>query len=225
MLCGLIGKAMSGKDLFGKMLAESLYEKTGNVYMLMAFAKNLKERVQKDFDLSYDQLWGDQKEVEDKRFLKEKIVPKFAGEQSMGAGVDITCGTIREPLRVYWTPREILQEYGVFFRTISTGFWADSLFNLIEDKEYENVIITDVRFPNEMVGIIERGGINIEILREVAGSKINAEHISENALGDCDKPDFCIDNNGSLDELKNVANDTAMAISAMNKLKETMTNG
>ena len=205
MICGILGRAMSGKNSFGEMLAESLYDSTGNVYILMAFAKNLKERVQKDFDLSYDQLWGDQKEVEDKRYKRWY--------------------QDRDDFK-YWTPREILQEYGVFFRTISSGFWVDSLFNLIEEKEYENVIITDVRFPNEIEGIVKRGGINIEILREVAGSKINAEHISENALGEYkDLVDFYINNNGTFDDLKDAANDAVMAISAMKKTKEIMTNG
>ncbi len=112
MILGISGHARAGKDTFGQMLAEELYKKTGNVFILMAFAKELKDKVQKDFDLSYEQLWGDQKETPDKRFLREEMVPEFAGSGDMGAGIGIKCGTIREPLNIYWTSREILQEYG-----------------------------------------------------------------------------------------------------------------
>ena len=61
---------MSGKDTFAVMLAEELYNVLKSKFILMAFAKDLKDKVQQDFDLHYDQLWGDDKEVEDKRYTK-----------------------------------------------------------------------------------------------------------------------------------------------------------
>lgn len=193
MILGISGKAMAGKDTFGGMLAESLYKKTGNVYTLMAFAKSLKEKVQKDFDLSWDQLWGDQKEIEDKRYKKWYHD--------------------RDGFK-HWTPREILQEYGTFFRSIDGDFWVKELFRTIDEKEYKNVIITDVRFPNEMEIVSERGGLNLVVLRDSAGSKINAEHISETAL-DNYSADIKIDNNGSLEALRKIADDTVKIVEAM----------
>ncbi len=202
-IIGLLGRAMSGKDTFGKMLAESLYEHTGNVYTLMAFANSLKEKVQKDFDLSWDQLWGDQKEVVDKRYKR--------------------LHSNRDDFKfVYWTPREILQEYGTFFRTIDGDFWVRELLKTIDGKEYENVIITDVRFPNETEIVSERGGLNIVVLRDVAGSKINAEHISETALNNYDA-DIKIDNNGSLEDLRVTADDAVKVITTIyNKKTEEL---
>jgi hypothetical protein len=211
MILGINGKAMAGKDTFGKMLAESLHAQTGNVYTLMAFAKSLKEKVQKDFDLSWDQLWGEQKEVVDKRYMKPREVEWNDN------------GTIKEErLEPYWTSREILQEYGTFFRSIDSDFWVKELFKTIDDKEYENVIITDVRFPNEMEIVSERGGLNIAVLRDAAGSKINAEHISETAL-DNYSADIKIVNNSSLEDLRATADDTVKVIKAIyNKKTEEL---
>ena len=115
MIVGVSGKARSGKDTFAEMLAESLQTETGKAYVMMAYAHELKLRVQKDFDMSYEQLWGDEKEIPDKRY------PKPDGDG-------------------FWTPREILQAYGQFFRTIDYDFWVKHLFRVIEDKEYKNVL-------------------------------------------------------------------------------------
>ena len=70
IVIGICGKARSGKDTFAEMLAEELFDKIQKKFVMMAYATELKLRVQRDFDLSYDQLWGDDKEVEDKRYPK-----------------------------------------------------------------------------------------------------------------------------------------------------------
>lgn len=195
MLIGITGKARSGKDTFAELLANSLFEKGGQRFILMAYAHELKLRVQKDFDLSYEQLWGDEKEVMDKRYRK---FPRYLG------GVRSDRSELPNP---YWTPREILQEYGQFFRTINHNFWVEELFRVIEDKEYKNVIVTDVRHPNEADPIKERGGYIIKVTRDTKDPIHGANHISETAMDDYSS-DIHIINNGGLDELKQIASDT-----------------
>lgn len=180
MLIGITGKARSGKDTFAELLANALFDKSGQRFILMAYAHELKLRVQKDFDLSYEQLWGDEKEELDKRYQNSDS---------------------------YWTPREILQAYGQFFRTIDYNFWVKELFNVIEDKEYKNVIITDVRHPNEADPIRDRGGKIIRVSRFTKNTIHGANHISETAMDDY-RADIDIINNGGLDELKQTAQDT-----------------
>lgn len=183
MIFGICGKAFSGKDTFAKILAEELNKIQYPPYVLMAYAGELKLRVQKDFDLSYDQLWGNQKEINDLRYPKR------------GQGFSSNPGD-------YWTPREIMQAYGEFYRSIDYDFWVKNLFRIIEDKEYKNVIITDCRHLNEVEAVKEHGGLLIKIIRENKDTPHGATHISETALDNFNKYDFTIVNNFGLDDLK-----------------------
>jgi len=182
-ILGVCGTAFSGKDTFAKMLAEELNKLQHPAYVLIAYANEMKLRIQKDFDLSYDQLWGDKKEINDLRYAKR------------GQGYSSNPGD-------YWTPREIMQAYGEFYRSIDYDFWVKNLFRVIEDKEYTNVIITDVRHINEADAVKEHGGFLIKIIRENKMTPHGANHISETALNDYKGYDFTIINNFSLDELK-----------------------
>ena len=72
-------------------------------------------------------------------------------------------------------------------------------------KENEKIIITDVRFPNELEAIKKHNGITIRINRglvERTGKMIQEpEHISENALDNYNDWDYVIENNGTIEEL------------------------
>ena len=186
MLIGITGKARSGKDSFAEILAEEIFNKVKKRFILMAYAHELKTRVQKDFDLSYEQLWGDQKEIPDRRFLR-----------------------YRDGSEVFWTPREILQEYGEFYRSIDYNFWVKNLFRTIEEKEYKNIIITDVRHPNEAAPIVERKGFIIKVTsnRDNIEQVHGANHISETAMDTYDKIDFHVTNDGSVEDLRITARD------------------
>lgn len=192
MLIGITGKARSGKDTFAELLANALFDKSGQRFILMAYAHELKLRVQKDFDLSYEQLWGDEKEAYDHRYPRSRN-NQVAGRREQDE--------IKEN---YWTAREILQEYGQFFRTIHHNFWVEELFRVIDDKEYKNVIITDVRHPNEADPIKEKGGCIVRVSRYTKDAIHGASHISETAMDDY-ATDLDIINNGGLEDLKKVA--------------------
>lgn len=196
MIIGVGFRARTGKDTFAEMLAEELYNITKYKFILMAYAHELKLRVQQDFDMSYEQLWGNEKEVPDERYLKNE----FNGSS------------------IHWTPREIMQAYGQFYRTINYNFWVEHLFNVIEEKEYKNVIITDVRHPNEADAIANRDGFIIKVNRVGTQEIHGANHISETAMDNYDRIDFDIENNGTLDDLRNSAKNVAIFLTN-NKLK------
>ena len=191
MLIGIAGKARSGKDTFATMLAECLFDVTGNRFVMMAFANELKKRIQIDFDLSYDQLWGDHKEVEDRRY---PINDRF------------------------WTAREIMQSYGEFFRSIDYNFWINNLFRTISDKEYDNVIVTDVRHTNEAEAILSNGGvlIRVDAANRSTSTVHGSSHISETGLDGFNRFTLVVDNNKGLNELKQEA---ALVASEIIKLK------
>lgn len=203
MLVGIVGKARSGKDTFSGYLADALFEETGKTFVLMAYATELKRRCQEDFDLSYGQLWGNEKEVEDKRYIKAYAT---------------TTGSPSQPQPIYWTPREIMQAYGQFFRTIKYNFWVDCLFNVINEKEYENIIITDVRHPNEAEPIKERGGYLVKVKRDVKEEVHGQHHISETAM-DGYEVDFTVVNNWGKQELLNSAAEVAKVMLSLIDIK------
>lgn len=197
MLIGLLGKARSGKDTFAIMLAEELFELTRQRYVLMAFAHELKIKVQRDFDLSYDQLWGDEKEKQDLRYAK-----RLKGFSS-------------NPMD-YWTPREVLQKYGEFYRSIDYNFWVNHLFEIIDDKEYKNVIITDVRYTNEADTVMGKGGSLIKIIRDMDNNIHGQTHISEVELDDCNTG-LIVENDKTLKDLKSAAKNAAKKLLKENK--------
>lgn len=193
MICGISGKARSGKNAFAEFLAEELYNRTRLSYVLMAYADELKNRVQKDFDLSWEQLWGSGKELGDKRY------PKDQG--------------------LFWTGREMMQHYGNFYRQFNPHFWVDKLFETIDDKEYKNVIITDVRFPNEVDPVLGRGGYHIRISRANTDEIHGTTDVSETSLDAPYKVDFTVTNSGTLEDLKKLSGDIASGIIQLEKLR------
>ena len=208
MLIGVTGKARSGKDSLAEMMAEEFYNATGRRFVLLAYAHELKLRVQKDFDLSYAQLWGDEKEIPDVRYRKRHINNAIAGRRNQD-----------EIESEYWTPREIMQAYGQFFRSIDDLFWVKNLFKTIEDKGYTNVIITDVRHINEADPVKERSGYIVKVSSERSNlQKIHgSNHISEIAMDNYES-DFVVENNYGLDELSKTAKDTVQSLLNLEKI-------
>lgn len=196
MICGISGRARSGKNVFAEFLAEFLFNKTGKTYVLMAYADVLKNMVQKEFDLSWAQLWGEEKEIEDKRYPKPE-----------GQG--------------FWTGREIMQYFGEFYRSIDLNFWTEKLFRIIEGNKYENVIITDVRYPNEVDPIIKKGGYHIRVERPGVESKIHGKtHSSETSLDKPYKVDLTVINHGALKEFRKIVFEATDILLELKKLKE-----
>ena len=206
MIIGISGKARSGKNVFAEFLAKALFKKTGKGYVLMAYADELKAMAQREFDLSWDQLWGNEKEALDKRYFKSKLE---GGLPYMTPVPDS-----------YWTGREIMQSLGEFYRSINPNFWVGKLFSIIDEKEYKNVIVTDVRYPNEVDPILKKSGYHIRIERPSADKIHGSNHASETSLDEPYKVDIAVVNNGTLELLDITAAETADAILKLEKFKE-----
>jgi len=200
MIIGISGKARTGKDTLGGIFKKELYNAEKGDFQLMEFSRALKERISKDFDLSLEQLYGDLKESLDKRYKKQGIKEE------------------------YWTPREILQAYGEFFRSINNNFWVNEVFK----NKFENLIITDVRHMNEVKAVKDRGGYHVRIYRSHNIEVHGKSHISEIALDfvdDCEvdsiyKPDFKIENNNSIKDLTNVVKDIILMIYKLEEINK-----
>ena len=175
MIIGISGKARSGKDTFAEMLATELNKGAYPPYVMMAFANELKLKCQEAFDLTWEQLWGDDKEVPDERYRKYQTAT-LTGTGELPSG--------------YWTAREIMQDFGAFYRSIDSEFWIKNLFKAAAEKDYTNVIVTDVRYTNEADYIINNGGYVIRVERENKDTVHNEQHPSEVELDDYKRFDF-----------------------------------
>jgi hypothetical protein len=103
---------------------------------------------------------------------------------------------------VHWlgvTPRHILQVMGTEFgrNMLHPDIWVNSL--LSQHRPFDYWCCTDVRFVNESEGIRKLGGLVIRINRNTNSTDT---HLSETALDNYTDWDYVIDNNGTLEELK-----------------------
>ncbi len=103
------------------------------------------------------------------------------------------------------TVREFLQKLGTegLRNNLHNQVWVNALFS--DYKEGDNLIITDVRFPNEAKAIKDLGGVVVRIERMktadmIAGPGGTQLHPSETSL-DGWNFDYVINNNGTLQEL------------------------
>lgn len=115
-----------------------------------------------------------------------------------------------------WVPitvRQFLQEVGTdaMRNVIHPNFWVNALFvdykptyntkHPITVDTAPNWIITDVRFPNELKAIKDRGGVVIRVNRyDITGQGKLNPHTSETALDNAEF-DYVIDNYGTIEDL------------------------
>jgi hypothetical protein len=110
-----------------------------------------------------------------------------------------------EPAKArYPEVRNLLQRLGteVGRNLFGDFFWVDQLLQRV--YEYPNVVITDVRFPNEANAIQSLGGYVWRINRPDR-PPINS-HVSETALDDWGKFDAEIGNSGTFADLEKKVN-------------------
>lgn len=151
-IIGITGRKFSGKDTVGNYFVE----KYG--FERVAYADPLKQATQAIFDFDDEQLYGNQKEI----------------------------------LDTYWnvTPRQTLQFIGTdLFRNhisellpnMGKDIWIHALKRKILKIQKKNpdakIVITDVRFPNELQAIKDLGGITIKIQRDNAQQKVTKEYL------------------------------------------------
>lgn len=139
-----------------------------------AFGNPLKEICHILFGFNHEQLYGNRKEIKDK----------------------------------YWgiTPRKAMQFVGTeLFRNkmnelipgISHNFWLECIRR--QSGKYDRLVISDVRFQNEVDFIHEMNGIVIKVERE--NKKTNDVHASEREIRQITNYDFYVANNSDLQAL------------------------
>ena len=172
MLIGILGFKYAGKDTTADYLVEKY------LFHKLALAQPLKDACQILFNFDNDQLYGSKKE-----------------------DIDLRWGT---------SPRIIYQYLGTdIFRKdiqkiipgIDDNFWVRLTLDKLK-KTYtinaQNVVISDVRFQNEIDAIHEQNGIIIKVIRPKLQNK--DDHVSEKNITDL-KGDYEIINDGTVEDL------------------------
>jgi len=139
MIIGLIGKKQSGKTEIAKYLMEISDLK----FVKLSFANKVKEVCKLIYDLSDIQLFGDQKEIIDKRY---NLTPRFIMQQ-MGTEV----------------ARNIHSD--TWIMALNSTYNMCIEFNKQRNLAIPNFIIDDCRFLNEADWIKSKHGIIVNVNR------------------------------------------------------------
>lgn len=184
MILGLHGRKQSGKDLVYEYLTELLPDKN---IVRDAFADRLKLSALRCFkpDATLDEAIDWAEEL------------KFTGGASAWSFVPCSVDEIRNTITV--SGREFLQNYGTeaHREVFDQDFWVKQV--LPSKLDYDLLVITDVRFPNEAEAIHAEGG-KVWLLDRPAVDDGDT-HASEKPL-DSWHVDYVVKNHGSLTDLK-----------------------
>lgn len=213
MIIGICGKAGSGKDTIADILVKDFG------FVKVAFADPLKRVCKEIFEFSNEQLWG----PSDKRNEPDFRYCRTPHQQ----GYDPVSGRPTTIDAEYLTPRYALQKLGTEWgRDCYPDIWIEYAMRVakrllsggplnydpsvglrtkyVSDPEIRGVVISDVRFINEVEGLRTRGAKVIKVTRPMQGLKgTAATHRSEteqDAIPDASFDEF-IKNDGSLEDL------------------------
>lgn len=196
MIIAFVGKARSGKDTAANYLREK-----GIIEEKEQLARWLKVTCAELFDLPLallEGLQGDREAplAEPKIFTAEqfmKIREQVHPTYNLLKALPLVGKTLR-------TPREILQFIGAdVVRQLDPDFHIKSLAQRIDPKKV--TAVTDVRFPNELLGLKKRGAYLVYVSRptvKLVGSA--GGHISERADALAPLCDYRLTNDGTLEE-------------------------
>ena len=141
MIIGIAGFQGSGKDTIADYLQ--------NIYGFKrdSFAATLKDAVAAVFGWDRELLEG---RTTESRAWREQVDPWWANRLNMPN----------------LTPRYVLQVWGteVARKSFHDDTWIASLENKLS-KAHNDIVITDVRFPNEIAAVRNAGGIVIRVVR------------------------------------------------------------
>lgn len=145
MLIGILGKKGSGKDTCADYMV-SKYN-----FKKISFATPLKTALISIFNLNHNQLYGDEKESEDKYWdIEPRKLMQYFGTDLMRNKYD-------------------------------KNIWLKSISLWLDKNKGNNIVIPDCRFQNEVDFILENNGIVIKIDRydEIKDNHISENEINE----------------------------------------------
>lgn len=195
-IIGIHGLINSGKDTISFELSKVLKRDGLNVELL-TFATNLKKAISILFCIPLEDLYD--RDCKNNMYINlltfeyKHINDLYHSEVFDG---NVSCIDPRE--NTFIQLRKFLQWFGtdVCRNKINDNIHINNTLKVYDENDSDTIyIVTDVRFINEAMSIINRGGIVFNIIRDV----VQYDHISETELSNFqDMVD--IDNNGNIDK-------------------------
>ena len=175
MIIGISGRKRSGKD------TAAAYFVKEHGFERVAFAHPMKKSLANLFDIDYNTV---------ERFKDDGRVMVVLGYRSHASDW--------EPIREM-TFLQFVQYYGTEAHRdlpeLGDDFWVDLTLPVGGFYDNRNIVVSDVRFPNEAKRIKKLGGMVIKINRATA---LKDPHRSEALRLDCD---YTIENDDTVEEL------------------------
>lgn len=188
-LIALCGAAGAGKDTVADMLparklafADALYREVGEAWGITVGwlqNRNYKEHSSNNLEVGV---------CRDERFITWCWGQK--------------CGHKANLLNLARSPRQILQWWGDYRRAQDPDYFATSLRFAILDGPPGDVVITDVRFPNEAALVRQLGGQLWQIRRP--GYEAGSTGHASDTDGSEFEPDRMLVNGGNLEQLRDL---------------------
>lgn len=176
------GKAQSGKDTSAEVVKSYLESNYKNCNIRhYSFASELKEICYRLFNINRELLYGDNENKNALTHIRWCDLPLPSEE----VGKLLMFLSHKENKfkysHDYLSVREFLQILGTnILRKIDKDCWVNSVILNINSDNPEYALITDARFPNELLGLNSEKTFTFKFLR----NPINSNHESETALDD-----------------------------------------
>lgn len=163
------GRKQSGKDSIGDFILRNREELfgIGTVGRKYGFGDVLKEILSSLFGISEDLLYGGELEKSQPTHICWKDLPHWSNK----------CPPLQSNKLL--TVRELLQQFGTqIIRRMDSNAWVRSLENKIKaiKNDVDLVVVTDARFPNEILAAKSWGA---RVIRLTRGEGLPQNHESE----------------------------------------------
>lgn len=187
LIIGVSGKKQSGKNTMCDCLYKFFIEKySPDDVLVLSFADALKQKICKDvLGLTEEQVNGTDEQKNTPTIYKWDNLPHQVRHDNKLGSNYASNGEVYEHILPtgYMTAREIMQIVGtdVFRNYFDDNIWVNTTLRSIEKSDAKVVMISDVRFPSEVISLTDNGGHVIRLLRDVCDID---SHSSEKALDD-----------------------------------------
>lgn len=206
------GKLRCGKNQFAEYLGSELKKANLKVSEDL-FARSLKDGCKEDFRKLTNVLKNIAEEIKAKinLFVDQRQV--MLSDSSIN-DIERTIDKLKIKDENWYEDktditRNILQLYGteIFRRRVDENWWVKQVKDRCIASNDDVVIVTDCRFPNEIIEMFcdEYETIVIRIERNINTQEQISSHDSETALDNWNEWDFIVENNGTLEDLKGSA--------------------
>lgn len=166
MIIGLCGLKRSGKDT----TADYLVENYG--FLKYSLADPMKKAIKEIFLFNDEQLWGDKKEVIDRRYgVTPRQILQVFGTELMQYDIHEHLPDLKIQKRKMWVER---------FRKWYTSFlsYFAQTYEMTGEDLAPPIVISDVRFPHEVEVLEEMGAKIVRVVRYPLPGN-DDKHISE----------------------------------------------